>query len=264
MSSQNFTIQRSSSVVRVTLDREQRRNALTRDMLVALTAQFSKLAEDPTVRLIEVASTGTVFCAGMDLGEMQQRAGQAGADDWLKDSVVYRDLLLSIIKAPQPVLAIVQGPVLAGGVGLVLACDMVLAEASVFFALPEPQRGIAASMVIPLLLRRVGLGHANHLLLAGQRVSASELVTWGICQQVVEADQFAGLVGDWQKRILSGSPQALAATKAQVNLCGGDIESMLEQAAVRSAEARGTSDAKEGLAAFLEKRSPSWSLPQGS
>ena len=146
------------TVARICLNRPERRNALTRQMIVEITKQVSDFAADPTVRLIEIAAKGTVFCAGMDLGEMQQRAEQAGPKDWLEDSEVYRDLLLAILMAPQPVIGIIQGPALAGGVGIAMACDIVIAAEDVFFALPEPQRGIAASMVTPLLLRKLGQG----------------------------------------------------------------------------------------------------------
>ena len=228
--------------------------------LLGLTEQINELASDADVRLIEVAANGTVFCAGMDLGEMQDRAAQSGPEDWLKDSEVYRDLLLAILQAPRPVLAIVQGPVLAGGVGIVLACDLVIASQQAFFALPEPQRGITAAMVTPLLVRRVGVGHANHLLLAGDRVSTAELANWGICQKVVEADELDAVAMQFRASVLAGSPQALAATKRQVQHFAADIVSQLNQAAEMSANARATEDAQEGLAAFLEKRKPSWQI----
>ena len=253
-----FTVQSDGTVARICLNRPERRNALTRQMIVGITKQVSDFAADPTIRLIEIAAEGTVFCAGMDLGEMQQRAEQAGPNDWLEDSEVYRDLLLAILMAPKPVIGIIQGPALAGGVGIALACDIVIAAEDVFFALPEPQRGIAASMVTPLLLRKVGAGHAGHLLISGQRVSAAKLESWGICQLVTSREQLDDTVAQWRTQILSGSPQALTQTKSQLQQFAGDIEIELDEAAKLSAKARETADAREGLAAFLEKRKPYW------
>ena len=254
----DYLIEIESSVARITLDREPRRNALTRSMLIELTAEMKTLAADEAVRLIEIAANGPVFCAGMDLGEMKDRAQQSGPEDWLQDSLVYRDLLLAIIEAPQPVMAVVQGPVLAGGVGVVLACDLVLATDNTFFSLPEPQRGITASMVTPLLLRNVGVGHAGHLLLSGRRIEAKEMCGWGICQAVVDPSELATESLRWRDEMLKGSRQALAATKAQMLQFSGDVSEQLIEAARLSAQARATDDAQEGLAAFLEKRKPNW------
>lgn len=256
--SKDYLVETESSVARITLDREPRRNALTRTMLVDLAAEIKKLSENGDVRLIEIAAKGPVFCAGMDLGEMKDRAEQSGPEDWLQDSLVYRDLLLAIIEAPQPVMAIVQGPVLAGGVGVVLACDLVLATEDTFFSLPEPQRGITASMVTPLLLSKVGVGNAGHLLLSGQRILAKEMGGWGICQAVVDRCELSAEALRWRDGILMGSRQALAATKAQMRQFSGGVGEQLSEAAGLSAQARATDDAQEGLAAFLEKRKPSW------
>ena len=259
-----FTVQSDGIVARICLNRPERRNALTREMIVGLTECLTELAADPAVRLIEIAAAGTVFCAGMDLAEMQQRAQQEGPSDWLADAEVYRDLLLAILTAPKPVVGIIQGPALAGGVGIALACDIVIAAEGTFFALPEPQRGIAASMVTPLLLRKVGTGHAGHLLLSGQRVPAAKLESWGICQVIVPSEQLEATVDQWTAQVLSGSPQALTQTKNQLHQFAGDITSELNAAAKLSAKARETADAKEGLAAFIEKRKPHWQNHQGN
>ena len=258
MSDESFLVSCTSGVARITLNRQQRRNALTRSMLVGLTEQMTKLSADPSVRLIELNANGTVFCAGMDLGEMKDRSSQSGPEDWLQDSEVYRDLLLAIIDAPQPVLAIVQGPVLAGGVGLVLACDLVVASDDAWFSLPETQRGITASMVIPLLVRKVGVGNSGHLLLSNLRVTALEMNSWGLCQSVVTLDKLEQEATRWRESILTGSQSALAATLKQLTSFSGDIHEQLNKAAKLSAQARGTDDAAEGLAAFLEKRKPNW------
>jgi methylglutaconyl-CoA hydratase len=254
----DFFVKSEAGVSRITLDRELRRNALTRPMLVGLTEELKSLASDSAVRLIEIAAEGSVFCAGMDLGEMKDRAEQSGPEDWLQDSLVYRDLLLAIIEAPQPVMAIVQGPVLAGGVGIVLACDLMLATENVFLSLPEPQRGITASMVMPLLLRKVGVGHAGHLLLSGQRIKIDQMCGWGICQAIVETSKLADEAADWREKVLQGSPQALASTKLQLLQFSGDVRAVLDKTAKLSAQARASEDAQEGLAAFLEKRKPNW------
>jgi len=249
------------SVARVTLDRAARRNALTKAMLLEMTQRVREAAENEQIRVIVMAAEGPVFCAGMDLGEMQQRATEEnGPEQWLADSLVYHDLLVALLEAPQPTLAVVQGPALAGGVGLVLACDLVLAAEDAFFSLPEPQRGITASMVTPLLAFRAGAGHASQLLLSGQRVSAATMFQRGVCHEVVAEERLANATSEWIDSICSGSPLALAATKRQIRETASvSLREQLRQAAEHSAEARGTVDAREGLDAFLEKRKPNWS-----
>jgi len=255
---------KKSGVARIVLNREKRRNALTRAMIVQLTDTLREVAADDQVRVITLAAAGPVFCAGMDLAEMQQRGSRESSkenseDDWLQDSLVYRDLLIALLEAPQPSLAVLQGPVLAGGVGIVLACDLVLAAETVFLALPEPQRGITASMVTPLLAYRTGAGHASHLLLSGRRVPVTDMQHWGICHQMVAPDQLAQAEAEWIESILKGSPMALAETKRQIRKASGkDLAAQLKEAAQLSAQARATPDAREGLQAFLEKRNPAW------
>jgi len=122
MSEQFVLCSKKSGVARIVLSREKRRNALTRAMIAQLTDTLRKVATDDRVRVIVLTASGSVFCAGMDLAEMQQRDSKDNSkQDWLQDSLIYHDLLMALLEAPQPVLAVLQGPVLAGGVGMVLA-----------------------------------------------------------------------------------------------------------------------------------------------
>ncbi len=251
------------SVATLTIDRVDKRNALTRQMITSLTAAVHQ-ATASDVRALVLRAEGPVFCAGMDLGEMQQRAAVDEApDEWLVDSQVYCDLLLALVEAPFPTIAAVSGPVLAGGVGLVVACDLVAASRDCFFALPEPQRGITAAMVTPLLTYRVGAGHATELLLTADRISADTTLGWGLCQTVVDREQLPAAVDRWIASILASSPAALAVTKGNIRRFHNDgLVDQLRSAAAMSAEARGTQDAREGLQAFLEKRKPNWNTPR--
>lgn len=248
------------SVARITLDRAARRNALTQAMIQQLTQSVREVSVNNQVRVIVLAAEGPVFCAGMDLGEMQERASTENSpEQWLEDSLAYHDLLLAILEAPQPTLAVVQGPALAGGVGIVLACDLVLAEKEAYFSLPEPQRGITASMVTPLLMFRAGAGPASRLLLSGRSASAATMRDWGVCHQVVAREQLEDATTEWTTSILSGSPVALAATKKQIREYSEvDLVDQLRRAAHQSAQARESADAREGLQAFLDKRKPNW------
>ena len=167
-------------IASVTLARPGKRNALSREFIEQLSQAVQQCEDDPSVRVLVFQAEGTVFCAGMDLGEMQQRAtSENGQSEWQRDSEVYADLLSRIFHLKVPTIAALQGPVLAGGVGLVLACDMIIATANAFVMLPEPMRGITAAMVTPFLVYRIGAGPATQMLLSGQQITANRCLELG-------------------------------------------------------------------------------------
>jgi methylglutaconyl-CoA hydratase len=196
----------------------------------------------------------------MDLAEMQDRAARPEARElWKEDTQSYRDLLVSLLTIPKPALAVVQGPALAGGMGLAMACDLVLASAEALFGLPEPKRGITAAVVAPLVCYRAGVSTASYLLLSGKNLTAEESQARGLCHQVVKTGELPAAEEDLCRSILTGAPQPIAATKAHLlNTAGKDLLVQLDAGMKVSAEARETQDAREGLAAFLEKRNPAW------
>jgi methylglutaconyl-CoA hydratase len=227
-----------SGVARLTLNRADKRNALTRELLVKLQSEVERAGETPEVRLLILEANGPAFCAGMDLAEMQQRANDPdAAQQWQRDSQVYARVLKSIYAAPFPI----------------LAAD------SAFFALPEPARGITAAMVTPLLIHRVGAGAATFQLLSGQRISAATALAHGVCHEVVASAHLSERRDQWIQAILAGSPAALRITKQHLQHCAPrDVEQLIDDSIKVSARARETDDAREGLAAFLAKRKPNW------
>jgi methylglutaconyl-CoA hydratase len=162
---------------------------------------------------------------------------------------------------PVPTLAIVQGPAMAGGVGLVAACDLVVASEAASFALPEPKRGLTAAMVTPVLVHRVGSAAAGSLLLSGRAWDALTALRRGLCDDVVPADGLTIAADELIASVLTGAPQALAITKANWRAWSAPhVLKQLEEAVTASAKARETDDAQEGRQAFLEKRDPRWVL----
>ena len=252
-----------SGVGRIVLSRPDKRNALKRVFIDQLNDAVEKLGRDTSLRVLILASEGSVFCAGMDLGEMQQRAeSESGKLEWRSDSEVYAQLLLAIFRLPIPTIAALQGPAIAGGVGLILACDFVVASEKAFVILPEPARGIVAAIVTPLLIHRIGAGPATHLLLSGEKMSAHRAAEVGLAYSVTEQDNLENEIGSLVRSIMTGSHSALAMTKNHVHDCSGNLERQLTRSISVSAEARETADAREGLAAFLEKRKPKWQPQQ--
>ncbi len=256
--SEHVKIEINTGVATITLDRPEKRNALRREIIQRFLECVEEVADNESVRMLVLKATGKVFCAGMDLGQMQERAeSEHSSEDWQKDSQVYCNLLTALVQMQIPTVACLQGPALAGGVGLVLACDIVIASENTFFVLPEPMRGITAAMVTPLLLHRIGPGPATYMLLSNERVPASQ--SYGICHAVVAPDDLDSRLKALQDSIMSGSKSAFAITKSHISASiGCDLAAQLQDSMSVSAKARATADAREGLAAFLEKRQPSW------
>ncbi len=249
-----------AGVGRIILDRPDKRNALKREFIEQLLAAVVALKSDDSLRVLVLQAEGSVFCAGMDLGQMQDRAQSADSkQEWQRDSEVYCQLLIELYELSVPTIAALQGPVLAGGVGLVLACDLIVAADRAFFMLPEPIRGITAAMVTPLLIHRVGAGPAAQLLLSNERMSAIRAMKIGLCYDVVADHELNKRVETLVGSMLAGSKSALAITKQHLADCSnGTLVDQIKMSMQVSAEARETADAREGLAAFLEKREPAW------
>jgi methylglutaconyl-CoA hydratase len=249
----------SDGITRLTLNRQQKRNALTRELLAELRAKLDEAATAPGLRCLILAAAGPVFCAGMDLAQMQETAPRPDARQlWQADTELYHEVIATLLALPVPTVAVVQGPALAGGVGLVLACDLVLAADSATFSLPEPKRGITAAIVTPLLVHRVGVSAASWLLLSGEGIGSQRAREVGVCHEVVAAADLNAACDRRLASILSGAPGALAISKAQLLTCNAEVLKHLAQAVAVSARARETPEAREGLAAFLEKRPPRW------
>jgi methylglutaconyl-CoA hydratase len=244
----------------IILDRPEKRNALSRDMLAELSQALDDLHLERRVRAVVLTGAGSAFCAGMDLGEMLDTSRQTDAHtQWHRDSVVYQELLLQMLRFPKPLIAAVNGPAMAGGAGLMLACDIVLAADVATFGLPEPLRGIVAGMVAPLLHFRIGGSQAARLLLTAMTINAEEALRLGLFHELVDADLLWARAAEVAAQCARSAPEALQLTKRMLNeTIGEQLTTLLAAGAAASAAARTTEAAAEGLAAFREKRDPTW------
>ena len=246
----------------IALNRPDKRNALTRQLLVDLYQALDDLHQEQQVRAVILTGAGTAFCAGMDLAEMQATAQMPQMDayaQWHEDAVQYRELLDKLLHYPKPIIAAVNGPAIAGGVGLVAASDVVIAAEEAKFSLPEPRRGIVAGMVSPLLVFRVGASHSANLLLTCRTINAAEAQRIGLVHEVVPPDQLLVCAHALAAEIAKSAPEAILLTKRLLNeTIGEHLGTLLSAGAAASATARTTEAAAEGLAAFLEKREPQW------
>lgn len=244
----------------IILNRPEKRNALSRQMLAELQQALADLHLQRSVRAVVLTGSGPAFCAGMDLGEMLETSQQPNASAlWHADAVQYHDLVLSMLRFPKPIIAAVNGPAVAGGAGLVLACDLVLAAETASFGLPEPRRGIVAGLVAPLLHFRVGGGQAARLLLSAATIDAAEAHRIGLFHELAHPDQLWPRADALAGECAQCAPEALLLTKKMLNeTIGEQLTTLLAAGAAVSATARTTEAAAEGLAAFLAKRQPEW------
>ena len=244
----------------IILNRPEKRNAISRQMITDLIQAFDDFHGEKSVRAIILTGAGTAFCSGMDLAEMRETAQQPDAwKIWQEDAQAYRELIDKMMQFPKPIIVAVNGPALAGGAGLLLAADLVIAGENASFALPEPRRGIVAGLVSPLLVFRIGAAHAGRLLLTGRSIPAAEAYRVGLFGEIVGNDLTWVRANEIAQEIALNAPEAIQLTKKLLNETIGEyLGTLLSTGAAASATARTTEAAAEGLAAFFEKREPKW------
>ena len=260
MSSPLVSIQVYDNVGTLTLNRPDKRNALSRALLAELNQALFDLHQEKRVRTVILTGAGTVFCAGMDLSEMKMAAESDNPhQQWGEDAEIFHETLTTMLRFPKPIIAAVNGPTVAGGAGLMLASDIVLATHNATFGLPEPRRGIVAGMVSPLLAFRIGAGRSARLLLESATIDAAEAYRIGLYHDLIEPDKLWAQATEVANQCAQGAPEALQLTKRMLNeTIGEHLFTLLSAGAATSATARTTEAAAEGVAAFLEKRPPVW------
>jgi methylglutaconyl-CoA hydratase len=242
----------------LTINRADKRNALSRQLIADLTEAFHKARDDQAARCVILTATGSVFCAGMDLTELAEsvKQGETQESIW-HDALKLAHLYDLIYTLPKPTVAAVNGSAVAGGAGLVTVCDLALAVPEAKFGYPEVRRGLVAAMVMPHLMRHVGERMARFLLLTGELIDADEAKRAGLINNVVPADQLGGEALKLAKSLAEGGPYALKATKDLLHQFSRQALS-IEEAAKASAAPRLTEECKQGLEAFFNKKPVPW------
>lgn len=254
------TLAREGGIARVTLDRPQLHNAFDEALIAALAQTFQALAGDEAVRLVLLAGAGRSFSAGADLNWMK-RASTYDEERNREDARALEAMLRAIDECPKPVIAMVQGAAIGGGMGLVAACDIAVAAETAQFATSEVRLGIVPAVIAPFVVRAIGPREARRRFLTAERFGAEEARRIGLVHEVVPPDALEDRVQAFAAEILKGGPLALADAKRLVRLVemmpqGGSI--LAEATVGMIAERRASDEGKEGIAAFLEKRKPAW------
>jgi methylglutaconyl-CoA hydratase len=249
-----------AGVARLTLNRPEKRNALDRGTIAALTSELQRCASDPAVRLVQITGAGKVFCAGADLNEMQAQADASEAAN-LADAEQLATLLAVLDSMPKPTLARVNGDGYGGALGLMAACDIVVAVDSARFAFTEVRLGIIPAVISPFVLGKIGESAARRYFLTAELLTAATLKEMGLAHEVVAAELLDARCTRIAEALLQGAPGALAQAKVLIRDMARpprDRAAASLEAAARLARLRVQAEAQEGFSAFFNKRKPGW------
>lgn len=239
----------------ITLDSPENRNALSRRLMADLEGHIETAIADDRVRVVVLTGSGAVFCSGADLKE-QREANVSNAPSGPGGLV---PLVTSLWNSPKPVVGRINGHARAGGVGLMGACDIAVAVETATFAFSEVRIGVAPAIIAVVTLPKMGLTNGLELMLTGDTFDARRAVEVGLLNAVAAADALDEAVGRYTESLLKGGPNALAETKRLVREVPGlPIEDGFERMARLSAALFASAEAREGMTAFAEKRSPAW------
>ncbi|MGB6352819.1 MAG: enoyl-CoA hydratase-related protein [Steroidobacteraceae bacterium] len=250
-----------AGVARVTLNRPEKRNALDRATVAALTAQLQQCAGNAAVRVVQLTGAGKAFCAGADLTEMQAQAGASEAAN-LADAEQLAALLALLDSMPKPTLARVNGDGYGGALGLIAACDIVVAVEAAKFAFTEVRLGIIPAVISPFVLGKIGESTARRYFLTAETLSAAALKELGLVHEVVAPDQLDAGCTRITDALLQGAPGAQAQAKLLIrdmaHAAARDRSAAAAGMAARLARLRVQAEAQEGFSAFFDKRKPAW------
>ena len=246
------------SVGRLRLNRPDRHNAFDDRLIADLSAGLRRLGGLADVRMIVLEGAGRSFSAGADLGWMRRLAAASEAEN-LADARALAALMETLAAVPKPTVAAVHGNVFGGGVGLVAACDIAIAADDARFALSEVRLGLIPAVISPYVVRAVGSRAARRFMLTGEVFSALEAQRIGLVHEVVPAHLLEPAVVTVLGRLADGGPQAQAAVKTLLDdIADRPASAVSDLMARRIAAVRASEEGREGVGAFLEKRSPGW------
>jgi methylglutaconyl-CoA hydratase len=259
MAYQFLSVRRDGPVAHLTLNRPDVRNAFNEVVIAELTAWADAIRADETVRVAVIAGAGPHFCAGADIAWMR-RMGAAGEEENRADARRLSTLLNALDTLPVPLVARIHGAAIAGGTGLAAVSDIVVAAENSTFGFTEVRLGILPAVISPFSVAKIGVSAARELFLTGARFSAARARELGLVHAVVPEAALDSTVEAYIRDLLAAPRSAIASAKAIIKTVAGQLPAAVaELTSSAIARQRMSPDGQEGLAAFLEKRPPSWS-----
>jgi methylglutaconyl-CoA hydratase len=236
----------------VTLNRPERRNALTIELLTELTAAIKVVSDDVHTRILIFRGAGAAFCTGLDLKAATPENAQATAE-------MVAEALLTLSQTRLVTIAAVHGAAVAGGAGIMSACDFVVAAEGTKIGYPEVRRGLVAGLVMTFLRRQIGERNMREVLLGSELIDAERAKEIGLVSRVVSKENLMSEAQKFADSVLQGGPRALTQTKRLIEeLSRRSVKEDIDLALKYHMQARESSEAREGIAAFNEKRPPDW------
>ncbi len=253
-----LALSQQAGVMRVLLNRPEVHNALTPEMIDALTSLFRDVSQREDVRVVLLTGAGRSFCAGADLSYMRAAADYNFAQNVADGEAIF-DLMRAIDDCPKPVVGRINGAAIGGGVGLVSCCDIAVASERARFGLSEVRLGILPAVISPFVLAKIGAACARELFLTGEKFDAHHAQRIGLVQHVAPDEQLDAQVDERIRQLLLAAPGAQAAAKALIQFVNRKPKGETrDYTANLIAERRASDEGREGMSAFLEKRNPSW------
>lgn len=246
-------------VATIWMNRPDLHNAFDETVISELTRVCAVLNNDNTVRVVVLGGRGKSFSAGADLNWMK-RAAAYGLEENLSDARGLANMLRSMAEMEKPTIARVHGAAIGGGMGLAAACDIAVASTKAIFATSEVRLGLIPSAISPYVLRAIGARQAGRYFQSAERINAFRAREIGLVHETVEPEELDSKVEEIAHALLQGGPRAQAAAKELIRVVDGQTvsDSLVEETANRIASLRITSEAREGISAFLEKRASQW------
>jgi methylglutaconyl-CoA hydratase len=259
MTYQTLDISIDGKVATITLNRPDVRNAFNETTIAEIKQAFEEVGGNAAVRAIVLAANGPAFCAGADLNWMKKMAGYTHAEN-NADALQLAEMLRTIYLCPKPVVAKVQGDCYAGGMGLVAACDIIVAVDAANFCLSEVKLGLIPATISPYVIKAMGENASRRYFLTAERFSAQEALRIGFAHEVVIAEMLDAKVAEIVKALVNNSPNAVQQAKVLVREVVGQPvnDALLADTAERIAHIRASEQGREGVQSFLEKRKPNW------
>lgn len=247
-----------SAVATVTLNRPDKRNAISYDLIEDLLAAFEEVAKSKALVLI-LTGAGKAFCSGMDLENLKTLIGRS-PEQSLQDTQTMARLFRTLYDFPKPTIAAVNGAAIAGGTGLATLCDFTLAVPDAKFGYTEVRIGFVPAIVSTFLLRQVGEKIARDLLLTGRLFDAQEALRIGLVTEIVAAENLLPRARELAAQLMENSPPSLRYTKRLLSEAArAELDTQIDAAVRENSAIRSTADFREGITSFLEKRKPKWS-----
>jgi methylglutaconyl-CoA hydratase len=253
----------------ILLSRPEKRNALDHQLMEELTHALESFAASQTCRVVIITGSGSSFCAGLDIEHLRKMAlapGQMTAtEDYHADAHRIATLMRTLYDLPKPSIAAVNGPAIAGGMGIATLCDFTLAVPEAKFGYTEVRIGFVPAVVAAFVRTQLGEKHCRDLLLSGRLINAEEALNLGLINRIVAEPDLLREAKILAQRLLRNSPAAMQATKRLLcRFTDHHLPADIETAIQASVDARSNADFHEGVAAFLEKREPQWPSSHGA